>query len=126
MTQTLQGPPAKWSAPTLPPSSNAKLPPAHLSQPFKAPPAKKDTASMCWTPDGTANMKGTPVLLKAAPESVYEVQQVHAAEVLHNSRRGDEQVLRDRRLSGDMAFITANVAESPGPIARSPGRLAPS
>ena len=54
-------------------------------------------------------------VLKAAIEQLHEVQQTHAVEISHNSRRGDEQVLINRRLAGDMASITGTcrgVAES--------------
>ena len=45
-------------------------------------------------------------VLKDAIERLHQVQQDHAAEILHNSRRGDEQALLNRRLAGDIASVT--------------------
>ena len=47
--------------------------------------------------------------------STWPVQQEQATDITHNSRRGDEQALINRRFAGDMASITGkcrSVAEA--------------
>ena len=46
------------------------------------------------------------LVLKLAIERLHEVQQGHAAEILHNSRRRDEQALLNRRFAGDIASVS--------------------
>ena len=46
------------------------------------------------------------LILKMAIERLHEVQQGHVADILHNSRRGDEQALINRRLAGDIAAVS--------------------
>ena len=55
----------------------------------------------------------------AAIERLHEVQQGHATDILHNSRRGGEQVLLNRRLAGDVASVTGTCRGSPRHTVRS-------
>ena len=76
----------------------------HRHVPFD--PAASDTANMNKLVEQVHADGEHMLILKAAIERLHEVQQGHAADILHNSRRGDEQVLLNRRLLGDIATVS--------------------
>jgi len=76
----------------------------HRHVPFD--PAAPDAANLNKLVDQVHADGEHMLILKMAIERLHAVQRGHAADILLNSRRGDEQALINRRPAGDVAAIS--------------------